>query len=97
MAFEIDTSKILRWSKGSCENPGCTDETCVCAVCALPIGVREDDERWQTHDEYCAGCELCEDEVPILLFRRHNGMTEQAALHTACFRKISEQQRWIIG
>jgi hypothetical protein len=29
----IDVSKILRWSKGSCGNSGCKDESCVCGAC----------------------------------------------------------------
>jgi hypothetical protein len=83
----IDNSKILRWSPGSCGNAGCKDESCVCAVCALPIGVPEDDPRWDNHPDYCDGCEVCEDEVPVMLFRKDENT--QAAFHAACFRRIS--------
>lgn len=88
MKFEIDTTQILRWSKGSCGNSGCTDETCVCAVCALPIGIPEDDPLWQDHPDYCGGCPICEDEVPTTIFSGKGEAMVQATFHEACFRRI---------
>jgi hypothetical protein len=81
--FIVDSSKILRWAKHYCGLPGCSCESCVCAVCARPIGAPEEDPRHADHDEFCAGCELCE--VPIILFREHG---ELAAMHPACFTGI---------
>jgi hypothetical protein len=55
----------IRWSKrGSCGNAGCKDPECACAFCGLPIGVPEDDPRWDEHSEYCDDCELyCFDKI----------------------------------
>jgi hypothetical protein len=89
----VDESQILRWSKGSCGQSGCVHSTCVCAVCALPIGVADDDPRWETHDEYCGGCDLCEDDVPAMLFRGEGKNMEQAAFHNRCFAKIVRHVR----
>lgn len=75
----------IRWSNGSCGRSGCGDLDCVCALCAKPIGVDEDDARWSEHDEDCGGCELCEDEVPLILFRGKGKDMKQAAFHTKCF------------
>lgn len=77
----------VRWSSGSCGVSGCTDPECVCALCAQPIGIREDDPRWTGHDPDCFGCKLCEDEVPIILFRGEGKDMKQAAFHNACFEK----------
>lgn len=78
----------VRWSKGSCGVSGCSDPGCVCALCAQPIGVPETDPRWESHGEECMGCELCEDEVPIILFRGEGKSMLQAAFHDRCFRKV---------
>ena len=80
----------IRWSaRGSCGNSGCRDPECVCAICAQPIGIPEDDPRRDAHDdEFCMGCEVCEDDVPIMLFRGEGNFTEQAAFHNACFEKL---------
>jgi hypothetical protein len=78
----------VRWSKGSCGEAGCSDPECLCALCAQPIGVSEDDPRWHDHDEDCYGCELCEDSVPIILFRGEGKDMEQAAFHNKCFEKV---------
>ena len=86
--FKIDGTAILRWSEGSCGNSGCTDAECCCAVCALPIGVADSDPRWDSHGEDCAGCELCNDSVPIILFQGEGKDMKQAAFHDACFQKI---------
>jgi hypothetical protein len=86
--MNIDVSKILRWSKGSCGNSGCKDKSCVCAVCALPIGVPEDDPRWETHPEYCNDCELCVDQVPTMLFSGEGKEMLEATFHSACFERV---------
>jgi len=79
----------IRWSaRGSCGNAGCSDPECCCALCGQPIGVSEDDPRWDEHDEHCSDCELCRDQVPMMLFRGKGKDCEQAQFHTACFEKI---------
>jgi hypothetical protein len=80
----------VRWSRrGSCGEPGCKDAECCCSLCGEPIGVPEDDPRWETHPEYCGGdCPLCRDQVPTMLFRGEGKATEGAQFHWACFRKI---------
>jgi hypothetical protein len=80
----------VRWSKGSCGTPGCNDPECVCALCAQPIGISEEDPRWDSHPEYCVACELCEDQVPIILF--HPEGSVQAAFHARCFQKLREPE-----
>jgi hypothetical protein len=82
----------IRWSDGSCGDAGCASPSCVCALCARPIGVSADDPRWWVHREECLGCELCEDQVPIMLWRNvGNGKTlQQAAFHGRCFKKLLE-------
>jgi hypothetical protein len=85
-----ETFSVIRWSsRGSCGNSGCKDTECGCAVCGLPIGVSEDDPRWDSHEEYCGGCELCEDEVPMILFRGEGKAMKQAQFHTKCFEKVA--------
>ena len=80
----------IRWSKrGSCGNPGCKDPECGCALCGLPIGVPEDDPRWEKHGEWCNDCDLCRDQVPLMLFRGEGKATEQAQFHNRCFEKIA--------
>jgi hypothetical protein len=80
----------VRWSaRGSCGTPGCNDPECVCALCARPIGVPDDDPRQAEHDhQSCMGCELCEDDVPTMLFRGKGKNTEQACFHHRCFNKL---------
>jgi hypothetical protein len=79
----------IRWSaRGSCGEPGCRDPECCCAFCREPIGVSEDDPRWEKHDEDCYECELCVDRVPLMLFRGQGKQTEQAQFHKLCFEKI---------
>ena len=78
----------IRWSSGSCGVSGCTDPECVCALCAQPIGIKETDPRWDHHYEDCSGCSLCEDEVPMILFRGKGKQMKQAAFHNRCFEKL---------
>jgi hypothetical protein len=68
--------------------PGCKDPDCCCAVCALPIGVAEDDPRWLLHREDCVGCEVCIDQVPFMLFRGAGVCAEMAVFHERCFQAI---------
>ena len=84
----IDDTQILRWSNGSCGNPGCTDPECCCAVCGRPIGTSEEVLQQSGHDPDCGGCEMCKDQVPFILFRGEGELMVQAAFHDACFRKV---------
>ena len=80
----------IRWSRhGACGNPGCTDPECGCSLCGLPIGTDEEDPRWEHHDEFCAGCDLCRDQVPIMLFRGKGKQTAGARFHGVCFQKLT--------
>lgn len=79
----------IRWSaRGSCGNAGCKDPECCCSFCGLPIGVSEDDPRWDDHDDGCVDCDLCRDDVPLMLFRGEGKNMHQAQFHTACFTKV---------
>jgi len=81
----------IHWSKrGSCGNSGCTDPECCCAVCRKPIGVAEDDPRWDQHDEDCNDCDLCRDSVPVILFRGEGRAMLQAQFHNKCFELVAE-------
>lgn len=94
MSIELNHLVLeVRWTRGSCGLSGCADPECVCALCARPIGIPETDPRWNEHDEYCVGCELCEDLVPIILFRGEGKDTEQAAFHHKCFERLLEKQK----
>jgi hypothetical protein len=78
------------WSRrGSCGEPGCKDPECCCAFCREPIGVSEYDPRWEDHDDYCDDCDLCRDQVPIIMFRGEEKATEGAQFHLACFERIA--------
>jgi hypothetical protein len=93
MNLELNSRVLeVRWSKGSCGTPGCKDPECVCALCAQPIGTSEEDPRWDSHPDYCCSCQLCEDQVPIILFHGDSDGREmrQAALHARCFQKLCE-------
>lgn len=85
----------IRWSRrGSCGNPGCKDLECGCSLCRKPIGTAEDDPRWETHGEDCCydqNCEICADQVPIILFRGEGRQMEEARFHQKCF----EQAFWL--
>lgn len=79
----------IRWSRrGSCGNPGCKDSECGCSLCGKPIGVSEDDPRWDDHDDWCGDCELCRDQVPLILFHGEGKRVEQAQFCHACAEKI---------
>ena len=88
-SFQLNERAIeVRWSKGSCGIRGCAKQECVCALCAQPIGVPDDDPRRSDHDDECCGCAICEDDVPIILFRGKGRDMLQAAFHGKCFEKI---------
>lgn len=91
MTFEIlpEHAERIFWnSRGSCGEPGCTDPECCCSFCARPIGVAEDDPRWDEHEEYCDDCDLCRDSVPLMLFRGEGEQMQQAQFHVRCFEQI---------
>lgn len=89
--FAIRPDALIRWStRGSCSNSGCTDPECCCSVCGLPIGVSEDDPRWDEHDEYCDDCDLCRDSVPIIMCDGEGSDMKQAQFHIRCFEQIAE-------
>ncbi len=76
----------VRWSRrGTCGNAGCTDPECGCALCRKPIGVPDDDPRWDDHPDYCDSCALCRDRVPIMLFQGNGKDMKQATFHGKCF------------
>lgn len=90
-AFAIKSRYValIRWSsRGSCGNAGCRDKECGCALCGESIGVNEFDPRWDGHSEFCGGCEVCRDSVPLILFRGEGNAMQQAQFHQACFEKI---------
>jgi hypothetical protein len=91
--------QMVRWSsRGSCGASGCNDPECVCALCAKPIGVPDNDPRWHDHDyQTCFGCELCEDDAPLMLFRGEGKDTKQAHFHSACFRRLCDGNRAACG
>jgi len=83
--------ETVRWSTGSCGDPGCAEPECVCGLCAQPIGIPEWDPRRETHDDFdCMGCPLCEDDVPIMLFRirKTPGGLREASFHARCFNRL---------
>lgn len=94
MHLDLDPEKMksVRWSKGSCGRSGCSDPECVCASCAKPIGIDEEDAHRSGHDEDCLGCEICQDDVPIILFRGHGKFSVQAAFYHKCFEKLLVQK-----
>jgi hypothetical protein len=92
MSFTIrpEYAGRIHWNRrGSCGNAGCKDPECCCSFCARPIGVDEDDPRWEDHDEYCGDCDLCRDQVPIIMWRGEGERTEQAQFHIWCFERIA--------
>ena len=89
MSFRLNDRAIeVRWSKGSCGQSGCADQECVCALCAKPIGVAEEILEQNNHDPECFGCEMCYDQVPIMLFRGEGKDMLQAAFHDRCFKSL---------
>lgn len=81
----------VRWSRSSCGEVGCADSDCVCALCAGPIGVPEDDPRRRGHEADCPGCELCEDDFPVILWRGEGKDTVEARFHVRCFQRLLEK------
>lgn len=79
----------IRWSHASCGQAGCKDESCCCALCRQPIGVPDDDPRWDAGHEECGDddCPLCVDRVPIILFSGEGKVMLQASFHQKCFEK----------
>lgn len=89
--FNIDPVKAqtIRWNLGgSCGDSGCSDPECCCSICGQPIGVSEDDPRWDDHDEDCIECDVCRDRIPMILFRGEGKSMMQAQFHFRCFEGI---------
>lgn len=82
-------SRIVWNTRGSCGNSGCTDPECCCSFCAKPIGVSEEDPRWDAHPECCDDCDLCRDQVPIMLFHGEGERWKQAQFHLRCFEQVA--------
>src|SRR6266403_3279266 len=84
----------VSWStKGSCGNSGCPDPDCVCALCAKPIGISEEDPRRADHDNECCGCPICEDDIPRILFRGDFIIMNQATIHIYSFHQVTAVHR----
>jgi hypothetical protein len=80
----------INWSsQGSCGNAGCADPSCVCSFCGLPIGRTDEELENLDHDAECDGCELCADQIPIILWRKRGRVTFQAQFHQACFTRLA--------
>ena len=89
LQFRPEIYAKIRWSRrGSCGNSGCKDPECGCALCGKPVGVAEDDPRFDEHSDFCGGCELCIDQVPFILFRGEGKQTEQATFCSRCFNEL---------
>jgi hypothetical protein len=87
----------INWNtRGSCGEGGCTDPECCCSLCARPIGVSENDPRWDEHDEWCDDCDLCRDRVPLILFRGEGQSNETGAISHAVFR-ADDRSRIVTG
>ena len=92
-AIRPEFAEAIHWnSRGSCGESGCKDPECCCSLCARPIGVSENDPRWDEHDEYCDDCDLCRDRVPLILFRGEGKAMKQAQFHQRCFEQIAVLQ-----
>lgn len=74
------------WSRGS---PATGEPGCICAFCGLVIGARDDDPRMESHDEDCAGCDVCE--IAVRLWRGQGHEMEEIRFHTACFQLCVEK------
>jgi len=79
----------VRWHAHThCGEAGCTDRTCSCSFCGNPVGVAENDPRWMEHDEECCDCDLCRDQVPLILFRGEGQDVLMARFHENCARIV---------
>jgi hypothetical protein len=59
---------------------------CTCMLCEEVIGAPEEDPRWKTHDESCAGCRICE--IAIRLFRGIGRECQEQRYHEDCFARL---------
>jgi hypothetical protein len=83
--------RILWHVRSHCSEPGCRDPLCVCSLCGEPIGTPDDDPRWDQHNEdYCGDCDLCRDQVPLMLFQGEGRAMKRAQFHRRCFETIVE-------
>lgn len=84
-----EVAATIRWSKrGTCGSAGCKDPECCCALCGQPIGVSEEDPRWDDHDEYCGDCDVCRDQVPLQLFKGEGKNMVQAQFCSTCVKRL---------
>ncbi len=84
-----EIAQQIRWFiKPGCGESGCPDPECCCSLCGKPIGVSDDDPRWDDHDENCIDCDVCRDAVPLILFRGEGKPMLRAQFHTKCFEKV---------
>lgn len=93
--FSTDTAARVLWSVRPCSSgdgagSGCRDPQCVCSLCGEPIGTPEDDPRWMEHDDECSDCDVCRDQVPVILFRGEGRAMQRAQFHTRCLHSIVE-------
>jgi hypothetical protein len=83
-------ARILWHVRPACGELGCKDPQCVCSLCGEPIGTPKHDLRWGTHPKYCDGCDVCRDQVPLMLFRGEGRAMKRAQFHGRCFETIVE-------
>ena len=83
----LNFSALQRWRYSEPEGPRCH-----CSFCGLPIGAAEDDPRWNSHDEDCIGCEVCE--IALRLWPQNlEGAAWEIRLHQACMALLMEEAR----
>jgi len=78
-------ARILWHVRPMCGEPGCKDPQCRCSLCGEPVGTAEKDPRWETHPGDCNDCDLCRDQVPLMLFRGKGRAMQRAQFHGRCF------------
>ena len=84
-------ARILWIVRPVCGEPGCSEHPqCLCSLCGKPIGTPEDDPRWIDHDQECPDCDLCRDQMPLMLWRGKGRSTQMARFHEECFNQIVE-------
>ena len=73
-------------------SPDAGDPLCLCSKCQQVIGAREDDPRWDDHEDACSGCDLCT--PPIRLWKTQESDSERMTIvgeyrfHYSCFEQV---------